>query len=179
MIHHRIFYYQDLRRRIETFREVILLETFVQLKQYLIRNVVRSQLDDILRLQEQQIEPLELCSDDIAPFNLLQQANQADEQTANYHLKQQSLGVENKPVPSFEDIFAAFGSTQAMDIVFQTTECPRFNTAQTKSVNKSWSDSLRPYVWDLIATTNQSYIQLVQAAADTYLKQRHFVIIYA
>lgn len=38
---------------------------------------------------------------------------------------------------------------------------------------------MRPYVWDLISTTNQLYMQLVQAVMDSYLEQRHFVVVYA
>ena len=95
----------------------------------------------------------------------------------------------------------AFGTAQAMDIIFQTTESPNFTNANlnapapSPSKNKStikslksitsvkkekyWSETVRPYVWDAILAMNQSYVQLVQAACDTYLRQHHFVMIYA
>lgn len=67
-----------------------------------------------------------------------------------------------------------------MDIIFQTSECPRFSQQQQhRQQQKTWSETMRPYVWDLVQTMNQSYVQLVQAACDTYLKHRHFVLVYA
>ena len=38
---------------------------------------------------------------------------------------------------------------------------------------------MRPYVWDLITTANQSFVDLAQAVNDTYLERRHFIEIYA
>jgi len=46
------------------------METFVQLKQSQVRNVLRSQVDDILRLREK-LEPLNLFSNDVAAFNAI------------------------------------------------------------------------------------------------------------
>jgi hypothetical protein len=78
-----------------------LLETFIKLKQHLIRNVVRSMIDDIIRLKEQ-IEPLNLFSDDVKPFTL---GGIGEEVQVNM------LGQESTGVPTYNDVMDAFANT--------------------------------------------------------------------
>ena len=81
----------------------------MQLKEHLIRSVVRSPIEDIKLLNER-IEPFDLFSDEVAPFI----SSQHDESAAaNFR-----LGDQKNKIPTFTDVFEAFGSTQAMDIIF-------------------------------------------------------------
>jgi len=58
---------KELRRNIDQIREKILFETFMNLKQHQVKNLIRSQVDDILRLRER-IDPFDLHSTDARPY---------------------------------------------------------------------------------------------------------------
>ena len=72
-----------------------------------------------------------------------------------------------------DDVLQAFGSTQAMDVIFQTSEEPRYCTS------KLWNETMRPYVWDLVSVLNQNYVQFVQAACDKYFERKQGMLLYA
>lgn len=91
---------KDLRKSIDQIREKILFETFMNLKQHQIKNLVRSPIDDIIRLRER-IESQQLTEIDTETFT--------------------AMLLDQEDGPSMEDVLTAFGSTQALDVVFQST----------------------------------------------------------